>query len=276
MVKLAGHVANVFPWLAAAACGYFIASQLIDKQLTLNWDWSVIQWVGVSLALVAMPVNYYLEAKRWQSSVISRKIKVSEASQVVLKGMALNFIIPFTIGDAAMRTSSLPSWKDGAKALVKVRMIMFLITLIYGTSSLCYYLGYLRPAFVLLLFIWPAGVVYFLLSKDYTLSKPVVLSLMRYAVFTFQMLLLIVLWVPGIDFFTAFFGVGSIFFAKSMVPSWLGQIGAREVGAIIFFERFGLSIEYVAVPCLLIWFINGVLPALTGCYFLLRGKLHRT
>jgi hypothetical protein len=99
-----------------------------------------------------------------------------------------------------------------------------------------------------------------------------VLSMLRYAVFTFQFYVLLSAFNPALSFSLLVAGVGWIFLFRSVVPSLFGNLGVREAGALLFFEAHVPDMMLVLVPSLLIWLINTVAPSVLGLYFLLKYK----
>lgn len=88
-----------------------------------------------------------------------------------------------------------------------------------------------------------------------------VLSVLRYAVFSVQFVLLFVS-LGYSDFEVLLFGVWFVYLLTAFVPSlWSGKVLIRETAALYVFTQLGVAIPDILLASLLIWLINIVLPA---------------
>jgi uncharacterized protein (TIRG00374 family) len=101
----------------------------------------------------------------------------------------------------------------------------------------------------------------------------VLISLLRYIVFSLQFVLLLCFFKVSEDLFFLFMGVFFIFLVKSIVPT-IFDLGVRETAAIYFFTFFNIidnnSILYSSLG---LWIINIVLPAVLGMFLIFKIKL---
>ena len=104
------------------------------------------------------------------------------------------------------------------------------------------------------------------------LDPVAVASIFRYLIFTVQFVLLFYAFIPEVNLVVIIAGVGWTFFFRSVIPSLLGNMGVREVGALVFFERYVSEPSLILIPSLLIWLINAVSPSVFGLYYNLRFK----
>ncbi len=252
----------------------FIFSQVDIANISLL---SIQPWFDrpdvVVVLLALMPINWLLEALRWKISMKEGKVTFSESLKRVLSGLALNWVIPFTLGDASSRLVGVTNYKKSAIILLKNRLIMFSITLIFGTFSLLYYFHLLIPIVIFgLVSLASVSAVWFYhkvgLRSDN--SFILIISLIRYVVFTFQFVLLMAVFLPHIQWLVLLLGVGWTFFFRTLIPSLFGNFGIREASAFVFFEPLVLDMHYVLIPCLLIWLVNTVLPSLVGVLMIFR------
>lgn len=223
-----------------------------------------------------MPLNWILEAMKWQRSVSEEQLSFGRALQAVLCGLALNWVVPFTLGDAGGRLWNLQERRSGVMALAVNRMISLGITGVFGGVSVLAYFGYvsfdkvlqaLSAAVVLLI-----GVGWWGMKATY---RPVLrVALLRYAVFTFQFYLLIEAFFPDLNFALILSGIGWIFLFRSFIPSIFGNFGVREASALLYFEHYLPDSERILVPCLLIWMINTVIPSLVGACMIFKLKVN--
>lgn len=208
----------------------------------------------------------------------------TDAMSQVFGGVALNWVMPFTTGDLLTRLLPNDDKKQVAVLIFYNRAMMLVLTVLLGAFGV-----YIYSAEVFQLQRWPMGVavfiVYFLsvfirrkaAKHGYTLEAPLLVrlsfvSLLRYAVFTFQFFLLIQLFNPELSTSLIIGGVGWIFLFRSILPSLFGNLGVREASAFLFFEPHVPDMMMILAPSLLIWVINTVMPSIFGLYFLLKFR----
>lgn len=115
------------------------------------------------------------------------------------------------------------------------------------------------------------------------LSRVLLLSCTRYAIFVFQLYLALRLFAVNTPFGPAI-GISCLYFLLTTItPTWvLSEIGVRASVAILLFgpvtavfPSLGLSEVAVIFPTILLWCVNVVLPAVAGSFFVLKLKLFR-
>ncbi len=228
------------------------------------------------LLLVLMFINWYFEVYRWKVSIESfEKITTSEAWVDVLGGLAMNWVMPFTSGDFLIRLSAKWDRYQATSAIMLNRMIMLVLTLFFGAYGIMVF-GKVNvdfPVYLLTLFLLIPILARKWLWKFFkyfeglgfrTLLKVGLLSIVRYAVFVIQFLLILYLFLPNLGIPTLLAGVGWIFFFRSIVPSILGGIGLREASAFFFFQSYVSDLSLVIMPVTIIWLINTVIPSIGG------------
>lgn len=243
---------------------YVVSGQDIDWKLLIPAADNV--WIAL-VVLLLMPVNWGLEALRWQVAVPEENLSLKEAANRVLIGLALSWWVPLTLGDAGGRLIGVQNVKKAIAGLVQVRVVSLVITLGFGGLSLLYYFNY-APGHLLpilaLVFLSLVLFPFFITQKNLRLLLQY--SVLRYSVFTFQLFLLLYSYLPELSPVSLVMGVGWIFLFRSVIPSLFGNFGVREASALIFFESLEVSPALVLAPCLLIWLINTVLPSLMGAF----------
>lgn len=264
---------------------WFIHDQVKEKwtldALVFSDKWGVIGWVAV-LAVV----NWGLEVWRWKLSLDSLRVHTwQEAMSQVFGGLALNWILPFTSGDLIARLLPNDDKKQVAVLIFYNRIIMLVLTVLLGAFGV-----YIYSAEVFELQRWPMGLavfsIYFISvfvrqhaeKKGYSISgrlltKLSVISVIRYAVFTFQFYLLIWIFNPELAPEMIIGGVGWVFLFRSVIPSLFGNLGVREASAMLFFETYVPDMMLILAPSLLIWVINTVAPSILGLYYLLKFRI---
>lgn len=267
------------------AC-YVIISKFKNHDINL----SEIQWPGhyrttFLIVLALMVVNWALEAFKWKTSIeIFEKISFMESMRVVLVGLALNWIFPFSTGDVITRLTSLKSKARATSAMVVNRSIMMLITIVYGLISVKYYSGRIEmkwPFLIGLLSILLGLILfrkalskfseYFHILSTKAFLQIGLLSLVRYLVFVTQFYLLLDLFLPDIPPVVKILGIGWIFFFRTMLPSFFGGVGIREASGLIFFSDVD-NLTSILLPIFFIWLVNTVVPSIGGLVFLSLSK----
>ncbi|MFY0606138.1 MAG: flippase-like domain-containing protein [Cyclobacteriaceae bacterium] len=264
----------------SAAVLWFIANHADLENVT--WQ-KVEPWLDrpmiMFLVIILMPINWLLEAWRWKLAMVKEDLTFTDACKQVFAGLALNWVVPLTLGDASSRLVGVKNYKTSAGALVKVRVIMLIITMIFGGVSMLYYFNSLDTWLLVgLLPILSLGVLWaYKRAQTQSLDLRVVLiSLVRYAVFTFQFVIIMSVFLPDIKWVILTLGVGWTFFFRSIIPSLFGNFGVREASALVFFEPLVFDPNLVLIPCLLIWLINTVLPSILGVFFISSLKFKAT
>lgn len=220
------------------------------------------------LVFLLMPVNWYLEAVQWQILTSShQKLSLQESFEVVLKGVLFNWIIPFSGGDAIARLKGGRSFRKTGKALFINRITSSLVTVAFFALGGSYYLlvhyyGSTPGMF------WPVSFLLVCVSSLYFVfrNQKMVLSfsLCRYLVFSLQLFILLVIFLPTVQVLVLLSGITWIFFFRTFVPSLFGALGIRELSAVMFFETFVADISVVVLATILLWVINIVIPSLLG------------
>ncbi|MBR08461.1 MAG: hypothetical protein CMP48_12395 [Rickettsiales bacterium] len=234
------------------------------------------QWVTLSALL--MPLNWYLEVQKWRMSIEEEQLSFKEGVQAVLSGLALNWILPFTLGDVTGRLANAQNRKKVGMALIITRTISMIITLAFGGCGVVYYLGYSSKYYLLIVALSITSL--FILSRVYRFAelksygRVICLSVIRYLVFSIQFIILIWALVPGLAWETIVLGVGWVFLFRSVVPSLFGNFGIREASALMFFEKYLEVPAVILIPSLLIWIINTVIPSVIGAFLLFKLRLN--
>lgn len=265
---------------ATAACLYFISTKAgfesLDFSMALSQPGVV---VAFGAAMVLMPLNWALEAEKWRIAVPEEHLSFSAALQSVLVGLSLNWVVPFTLGDAGGRLAGLHDYKRASVSLLICRAILLAITVYFGAMAVLFYFGWLdTPVFILLLVLavgtCAVAMRRYSPGRGSVWGQVLALSLLRYAVFTLQFFLLLRAFLPEVSVPIIVLGVGWVFLFRTFIPSLLGNFGVREASAMVFFSPFVGDMNMVLLPCLLIWLINTVVPSLFGAACVFKLKLN--
>lgn len=271
--------ARVGRWLIGGICLFF----LVYKLSTLRLESVVLDPVhlclAIGLVLLFMPLNWLLEAERWRVSLQGEHLSSREALRIVLAGQALNWGIPFSLGDAAARISAATQKWQSVSAVLLNRTVMLLITGLLGFISLYYFFQFSTHWLVIGVFVLSiAGYIgfQFIVKSGFAermVLQVILLSLIRYAVFFFQFHVLIRFFNPELGSLVIIHGICWIFLFRSFIPALFGNFGVREAGALLFFEGLVANPSQILLPCLLIWLINLVIPSIYGFWAFMRPNL---
>jgi uncharacterized membrane protein YbhN (UPF0104 family) len=297
---------------------YFVGTKLWQHQESMQgmfmqlkggWGSAANQWLMAALLLV--PVNWLLEAVKWQ--LLARRVtpaSLGRCVQAVLSGLCLGMVTPRSLGDYAGRIL-VHGGQEKVRLIGAVlinRLVQTISTLaggIVGILILVWHLGYwqsdellwlLIPGFsgllaiVLLmgplrenLFQWlrqkldDKWVKWIDVLNEYSVNELLLINawaFLRYAVFSLQFIF--VLWWAGVStpLLLLIAAVAGTFLLKSLLPTFnfLSDLGVREFSALIVFSGLELPHAEVIAASLLLWIINICLPSLLGLLVVLQLK----
>ncbi len=241
-------------------------------------------------------------------------ISFSTALKGTLAGLGLGFITPHAIGDYVARIYflNLKHKTEALGAVLLSRISMFFVSIFYGI--LAFYILTEFKAFKtslffdekIMLFILACSILLFIILLHFNiferinykqlgqkwiiwfwnslkiitqyslsdLSVCLLLSFLRYTIFTFQYLLL--LQFLGIDIYNILIvsAVWMIFFTKTVFPNFniLNDLGIREVASVYFLSELGVPSSTAIVASLSLWVINILIPTISGVFVLIGTK----
>ena len=299
--------------IALLALLYLIYKQLISrgdletqwKQLEEHLTLANLPWFV--LVLVLAPINWGLEALKWQKLLSKIKpIAYARAFKSMLSGMSFSIITPNRVGDFAGRIIHV---SKGYKLKAAVSSMIgsvaqMCITASFGFVGLIYfniYFGsiYTKIALVvaallvvalLLLFLnfrklgwfgkrnkWlrklnvAIRVLRFYSRRD--LGYILLLALGRFLIFNTQFLILINILGAEVPYFPGLILSALMYWIISVVRSVaLLELGVRGYAGLFLFVDSGISDQPLAIlgGSYLLWVINLVLPAVLGSFTILR------
>ena len=254
--------------------------------------------------------NWGLEARKWQLLVNrSQPISFGKAVSGVLVGLPLALITPNRIGEIGGRAIVLEKgYKDAVFATFLGSLMQFSSTLLFGVLGVVLYLVFLphtqaieSASWISLCVVVVCAVVVFVCKDQRWLKfvclrvigknfyrklmqlihiynvkdvlKTLLMSLLRYCVFSLQFMLLISMLIPELSFVELFVGITLTYLFTTIIPtSVLGEIGIRGSVAMFIFETFTPQVAIIFQVSLLIWIINIVAPTLIGSVILLNVR----
>lgn len=218
-----------------------------------------------------------------------QQLETQVAWRGVWMGLVLGLWLPRLLGDYLGRVGELPSDKRKvgvAQAFLGQATLMsstlaagiFGVVLYVGGGLLVALVGVVLALFLIPFCVWlsltymPHRVKrYYPTATKLTLSPRRFaqiqgLAHLRYGVFMFQYFLLLQLFLPELPPYIILGGITWVYLAKSITPFLhvFGDLGVRELSALLFFDTWGVSAVTVMAPTLLLWALNVMVPAAFG------------
>ncbi len=270
---------------------------------------STAQIVAVlSIVFLLMLINWGVEAVKWQR-LIERVERISlwRSVESVFCGLTWAVFTPNRIGEYGGRVFFLSPKRRiiGVVAMTVGNIAQLVLTNVFGAITVSVFVFRfieIEPVFQLVVFLLaPIFSLFFivfyfniawlnslLLSMRFTrkyerfyailakyekreLAKILILSLIRYAVFTTQYLIMFLWLIPELKMLDILMLVPILFFVQSTLPSLdLLDIGIRSVTALFFFKYITTQNTAVVACIASIWLINIIIPAILGSYFVFK------
>ena len=258
-----------------------------------------------------MLVNWSLEAAKWKILIVSLEpISFLRSLESVFAGVTASIFTPNRIGEFAGRVFFLEK-ADKIQATMKSfsgSMAQLLITLFAGLAAVFMYckLGlnttnpfkglnffYLNLTAVLfivcLCLLWVSFrnpksfsvkiqnyLKAFFETKSKELLTVIMLSAIRYFVFSFQYYLILRVFHINIGFGIAMMLIAITFFVTSLIPTFaFTEIAVRGASAVYFFNAVGVNATSIVAASFTVWLINLALPALIGSAFVWKMKFFK-
>lgn len=253
-----------------------------------------INYLFLFIVLLLMPLNLWLEVYKWHTSVnlISNQTFSQSFSQVIL-GNAGAFITPYRIGEYPSRAYYLDN-KDLFLSAIVLGFIGTLALEIINVgvglpASLFYFID--SDMFVIVstyILIFILFVVFFIFLPDFSnilwrrkfkhqqsvqviemlknlttsfLFKLILLSLLRYLVYTIQLYLILKFFAVDISILQALVAIPTYYMLVSITPSLpIADAAIRGSWGILVFQAYTYSVPSIAFATLFLWLINIVLP----------------
>lgn len=268
----------------------------------------IIQYKYIFFAVILMPINWLLEAKKWQ--ILYRnfeKINLKEAFITVLAGNSLGVVTPARIGEYGGRLiTSHPDHRGGVilatfigsitqnvwNLFIGLSFSFFLIQDLIGINYIeqkgFLIIGILQTLMMTALLIFLPKILFSiaktqLFKKSFlglnthdlvsfssrSIYKSIGWSLVRYIIYTIQYALVIMAFNGWSGIETLFSGIALIYFVQTIIPlPSLVNVVARGEIAIFIWPKLGLSVPVALLSSYTIWLINLIFPALIGAIFL--------
>lgn len=256
----------------------------------------------ITAFLLILP-NWWLEAFKWRYTIKnSHKIDQKEALICTITGITASLITPNRLGEIPFRAMILDrdNYKELAVKTVVSSLSQVLVTILMGLLGIVFSL-HLLESFVninlIIIFIVLLGVVlllfYFLSSKLNFLKKyktaiaftqfsqkqlmtMLMLSFIRYMVFTVQYFLILKAFGINMYLLHEFFLIPVCFLFSSLIPTiLLSEIIVRGSIALLIFGLITNANTEIVYASILLWVMNIAFPALLGMFYLKRIKFFK-
>ncbi len=261
--------------------------------------------------ILLMPLNWLVETLKWQLLTGKfEKVIFYNCLKAVLTGLSLGIMTPARVGEFAGRIMYLEPENriKGVMASFLGSISQLAATLSFGLISAWIILPHSFPdteilsylAAINLIVIPGVLFIYFFINKTNNATSEsqgsfqkwmnasalysrkerfriLLLSMIRYMIFTTQFVLLIVAFGGNVDFIYAFGHAAITFLGMTLIPTFaLAEAGIRGSIAIEVFGLMEINPLGILSASVLLWTINLMIPTLLGIYFMLRFKLKKS
>ena len=285
-----------------------IFSNFKDSLFNKGRVWSLI----VCLTLTFL--NWFFESKKWQQLLRPYVlISTLKAAEGVLIGLSTGIVTPSRLGEYGGRVWNLPKGSkiQGMHSNFLSSLSQNIINVFFGICGAVYYINnYLEWSRFIrwslyggsLVFLMLLGVLYYGHNtlktsivnrlpdkifarfgsyfeetssfKNKILIKALILSAMRYLVFTGQYALLLYYFGVTIPFLAMISGIFLVFLIQSGIPlpPFLSMLARVEI-AVIIWSVFERDVMIILSATFSLWIINLLIPSLIGAIFLVKKPI---
>jgi len=295
----------VLKLLTVILCCYFIFTNIaFNEELkfidfyTKMINFGVFSSKNIIFMLFFTIINHFLEIKKWKTLTKSvKKNSWFEATEQSLASLTFSIITPNRIGEYGAKVLYYPNNKRKQILLLNFagNFYQLAITIILGMISLVYLCKYASFSIVssqisiIIIIALPvvAAIFYSLKEKNSTINDwfskiiellsvknnkiVILISLLRYLVFSHQFYFLIQCFKLNISYLEAMTAISSVYLIASFIPILsLFDVALKGSVAIIVFSIFGIdSIQILSITTLM-WLLNFAFPAIVGSYFIFQ------
>ncbi len=244
------------------------------------------------LILLLTLINYSLETWKWKLLNPIKHLNFAHYFKALLSGAAISVFLPFRTGEYLGRLMHFKkkNWPVVVLGSIRAGLLQLMMTIVFGMIA-CFYIipkivfilkidiaylillgAVIFLGLVLLSFQLPRLVEY--AAKRFHLKQfntqdtksfvlPLILSILRYLVFTTQYIILLDFF-GVVDYSDALILVPVFLLIQTVVPTmFLSEIGLRIVLSTYLFDS-----DTVIIPIFFIYLFNIILPAFIGVFFI--------
>ncbi len=269
---------------------------LLKNKLLKEW-WILAVLVGMTL------INWLLEIAKWQvlASVV-QKISYIQAIKESLSSHTISLVTPFKTGEYVGKAFYYP--KGLRKKIVLLNFVgnttQLFFTLLFGMIGLLFFvksfnitihshrirsIGYVIAFLIISLFAgnkvlsyrkggyYQKAIIFFKKLSKSLKYKVALFSFLRYTIFSHQFYLLLLIFGIELPYETAILLIFTMYFLATLIPIFsLFDFVVKGSVAIYLFSFLGANEMIIMLVSTLMWFLNFVLPAIFGSYFVLSYK----
>ena len=270
----------------------------------------------LAIVFLLMFLNWILDAIKWKYIIKKIEIVSLWLSiKAVFLGITVSIFTPNRIGEFGGRIFCLKS-ADRIKGVIITilgNVAQLLVTIIFGSIAFLFYIKRFDSFFIfhekyylllIIIFIFLSSLIFLFINtsfliqllnkfsflrkyKDYInvfsffskkeLLNVILLSMLRYMVFSLQYFILLLFFEVDINFFDSLIMSSLVFFTISIIPTIaITEIGVRGSLAIYFFGLISSNNIGILTATFSLWIVNLVLPALIGIIFVYNLKFFRS
>jgi hypothetical protein len=301
----------LFVWMAYSLYNQIQRQPDLKSTLyNLYTEWNTEKLALLGSVIMLMLLNWTIEAAKWRLLLKgTEEFSLLRSLQSVLTGVAVSVITPNRIGEYMGRILYLRNVNkiQGVTVTIIGSFAQLIVTGFLGLVGLIYYIINIEYAPWLNILLvssialcvgltyfyfhlykvveWTKGISFLKKIRIYLeivqrfdqqqLVKILLLSFLRYSVYTAQFLILLhimMVYAPVLDLL---FTIWLIFWAMAIVPTIaIAEIGVRSETATYFLLPLCANALGIITSSLLLWLINLIIPALIGCLFVYKMKIY--
>jgi hypothetical protein len=266
---------------------------------------NIFSFKNIIFLLFLTIINWFLEILKWQNLVsVVKEISFFESLKQSLASLTASLFTPNRIGDYAAKAIYFEGKYRGKILLLNLlsNMAQMGATLFFGIVGLLIFINtyeidvsyykmvrILTYGIMVLTFVG-VGATY----KKFTIrghsvidvlnyvkripqkvhSKNILLSLVRYLVFSFQFYYLLMLFNVSLTYFDAIIIISTMYLLVSVIPTiFVFDVIVKGGVALYLFDLAGVNNITVLCVTTLMWLFNFVLPSVFGSYYVLNFNI---
>ena len=262
---------------------------------------------GIILAFLSF-FNWFFEIVKWQQLVTPiQNISFKNALEQTLGALTASLFTPNRIGEYGAKAMYFT--KDYRKRILLITLIGNLIqmgvTVLFGCVGIYFFMKEFQVVLnvsnmlkILIIGLIVIAIIVFFIRKtkwsikgfsfekistfikNYPMNIMIyglVLSLLRYSIFSFQFYYLLTLFGIEISYLEAMMLITSMYLLASIIPSIFAfDVVVKGSVAVYLFGFMGVNAVTVLCIVTLMWVFNFVIPSVFGSYFVLKFNLPET
>lgn len=268
----------------------------INSTLKIPFHNSMGMLLWMVVVLFMSTANWVLEIFRWRYLVRDlQNISFLESAIQSLSALTGSLLTPNRIGEYGVK--AIYYFPNDRKRIMGLNLLgnsyQMTITVIFGVFSSLFLSNYLSDFYPFLSVFILIMVLFFLLYKYNVIPKIAIyktrltrflkeltlgfhlknlgFSLLRYLIFSHQFYLILVLFGIEIEYASCMQLIFATYFIASIIPGFVAlDFLIKGSVALTLFGFFGVNSEIILVATSLMWVLNFGIPAILGCYFVLK------